>query len=190
MKEQKLRTFNIQFFAEGGEGGTDGGSQEKTYSEKEYNKLKEDYDKLKTQFDKTSSDVAELKKKAKEKLTDDEKKAQENAEKEKQLADMQSQIEDYQLKDELVKGNVFTSEEIEKIITNKNDKKELLKSVITLVQTKIEEAKKQAIADFMRTSNGSGSNSANSGVIDADVQKFIESNKKNSTSKAREHYLK
>ena len=163
MKDLKTKKLNIQFFAEpdNGTGGTNDGNQPKTYSEEEYNKLKNDYDKLKTQFDKTSSDVAELKKQAKAKLTDDEKKAQENAEKEKQFADLQSQIEDYQLKDELVQGNIFTNEEIDKILPNKNDKKELLKSVMTLVQAKIEEAKKNAIAEFMRSSDVSASNKSN-----------------------------
>ena len=193
MKDLKRKKLNIQFFAEpdNGTGGTDGGNdnQPKTYSEEEYNKLKNDYDKLKTQFDKTSSDVAELKKQAKAKLTDDEKKAQENAEKEKQFADLQSQIEDYQLKDELVKGNIFTNEEIDKILPNKNDKKELLKSVMTLFQAKIEEAKKNAVAEFMRSSDVSASSNGNN-KIDSTVQAYIDSQKTKNDSNARKHFLK
>ena len=192
MKEELRKKLNIQFFAEpdNGAGGTDGGNgnQPKTYSEEEYNKLKNDYDKLKTQFDKTSSDVAELKKQAKAKLSEEEQKAQENAEKEKQFADMQSQIEDYQLKDELLKGNIFTNEDIEKIILCKNDKKELLKSIVSLVQAKIVEERKNAIEEFMRSSDVNAS-SNNNGNIDSTVQAFIDSQKNKVYSNARKHYL-
>lgn len=192
--EHLRKKLNIQFFADTTDNGSDNGTngsadnQTKTYSEQEYNKLKSDYDKLKTQFDKTSSDIAELKKQAKAKLTEEEQKAQENAEKEKQFADMQSKIEDYQLKDELVKGNLFTSEEIDKIITNKGDKKELLKSIVTLVQTKIEETKKNAIAEFMRSSDVNASTSSK-GQVDPTVQAFIDSQKNKNDSNARKHFL-
>lgn len=192
MKEELRKKLNIQFFAEpdNATGGTDGGNgnQPKTYSEEEYNKLKNDYDKLKTQFDKTSSDVAELKKQAKAKLSEEEQKAQENAEKEKQFADMQSQIEDYQLKDELLKGNIFTNEDIEKIILSKNDKKELLKSIVSLVQAKIVEERKNAIEEFMRSSDVNAS-SNNNGNIDSTVQAYIDSQKNKISSNARKHFL-
>ena len=120
--------------------------------------------------------------------SEEEQKAQENAEKEKQFADMQSQIEDYQLKDELLKGNIFTNEDIEKIILCKNDKKELLKSIVSLVQAKIVEERKNAIEEFMRSSDVNAS-SNNNGNIDSTVQAFIDSQKNKISSNARKHFL-
>lgn len=181
-KQKQLITLNIQLFAEGenGQGGND--NPPKTYSEEEYNKLK-------ASFDKASSELAEAKKQAKAKMSEDEKKAQEQDEINKRLAEYESKFEDYALKEELMKGNVFTNEEIESIIKEKGDKPTLLKTIVTLFNGKIEQIKKDAIAEFMKSSDvGSSSNGGN--AIDKDVQAFIESNKGKSTSKAREHYLK
>ena len=184
---QKFIPLNIQLFAEndpnndnGGNGG--GNPQPKTYSEEEYNKLK-------ASFDKTSSELAEAKKQAKAKMSEDEKKAQEQDEINKRLADYESKFEDYALKEELMKGNVFTNEEIESIIKQKNDKPSLLKTVVELFNKKVEDIKKQAVADFMKSSDvGGGSGSGN--ATDKDVLSFIESKKNDKTSKAREHFLK
>ena len=60
MKEQRLIPLNLQLFAnEGNEGGQGEGSQEKSYSEAEYLKLKES-------FDKSASELAKLKKEQQE----------------------------------------------------------------------------------------------------------------------------
>lgn len=180
-KAQKcLLPLNIQLFAEGD--GNDGGTTQKTYSEEEYNKLK-------ASFDKTSSELAEAKKQAKAKMSEDEKKAQEQEEVNKKLAEYESKFEDYALKEELLKGNVFTSEEIENIIKQKADKPTLLKTIMTLFNSKIENIKKEAVAEFMKSSDVGGSNGGKSST-DKDVENYINSTKKTTTSKAREHYLK
>lgn len=178
--------FNIQLFAEnepnndnGGNGGND--NPPKTYSQEEYNKLK-------ASFDKASSEVADLKKQAKAKMSEEEKKAQEQDEINKKLADYESKFEDYALKEELMKGNVFTSEEIESIIKEKNDKPTLLKTMVSLFNKKVEDIKKQAVADFMKSSDVGGGNGSGN-AIDKDVQAFINGNKNDRTSKARERYL-
>ena len=180
---QKMKfPLNIQLFAEGDgeQGGND--NPPKTYSEQEYLKLK-------ASFDKVSSEVADLKKQAKARLSEDEKKEQEQEEVNQKLAEYESKFEDYALKDELMKGNVFTSEEIESIIKEKHNKPTLLKTMVELFNKKVENIKKQAVADFMKSSDvGGGSGSGN--AIDKDVQAFIDGNKNDRTSKARERYLK
>ena len=181
---QKFIPFNLQLFAEGedGNGGNGGGTpQPKTYSEEEYNKLK-------ASFDKTSSELAEAKKQAKAKMSEDEKKAQEQDEINKRLAEYESKFEDYALKEELLKGNIFTNEEIEDVIKQKNDKPALLKKIVELFNSKVENIKKEAVADFMKSSNVGGGN-GNTNNSDKDVEAFIESKKNDRTSKAREKFL-
>lgn len=186
--QKRLIPLNIQLFAENepnnDNGGNDGGTNDnppKTYSEQEYLRLK-------ASFDKASSELAEAKKQVKAKMSEDEKKAQEQDEINKKLADYESKFEDYALKDELMKGNVFTSEEIESIIKEKNDKPTLLKTMVSLFNKKIEDIKKQAVADFMKSSDVGGGNGSGN-AIDKDVQAFINGNKNDRTSKARERYL-
>lgn len=184
IKEIKNSKINIQFFAEGDEGGEGNqGNPPKTYSE-------EDYQKLKSSFDKTSSELAELKKQMKGKLSEDEKKAQEQEEINQKLRDYESKFEDFELKDELMKANIFTSDEVDKIVAKKESKKELLNSVISLVNQKIEEAKKTAVAEFMRSSDTSGGSGGNGKNTDKDVEAFINGKKKDTSSKARDYYLK
>lgn len=178
----------IQFFAEGNEGKEDNGGNEggaptpKTYSEEEYAKLK-------NSFDKTASELAELKKQLKSKMTEDEKKSEEQKEIDKKLKLYESKMEDYELKDELVAVNVFTNDEIQTIISKKESKKDLIKSIVELVNGKIEEAKKQAVAEFMRSSDGSGGTGGNEKKIDKELQDFIDKNKTGYSTKARDYYL-
>ena len=155
VETQKMKLpLKIQQFSEndGNDNGGDGGTPPKTYSEQEYFKLK-------ASFDKASSELAEAKKQAKAKMSEDEKNAQEQEEIKNKLADYESKFEDYALKDELMKGNVFTSEEIESIIKEKNDKPTLLKTMVTLFNKKTEDIKKQAVADFMKSSDVGGGDS-------------------------------
>ena len=186
--QKRFIPLNIQLFAEndpnndnGGNGGGTDDTPPKTYSEQEYLKLK-------ASFDKASSELAEAKKQAKAKMSEDEKKAQEQDEINKKLADYESKFEDYALKEELMKGNVFTSEEIESIIKEKNDKPTLLKTMVSFFNKKVEDIKKQAVADFMKSSDVGGGAGGN--ATDGDVQTYIDSKKQDRTSKAREKFLK
>lgn len=185
--QKRFIPLNIQLFAEndpnndnGGNGGGTDDTPPKTYSEQEYLKLK-------ASFDKASSELAEAKKQAKAKMSEDEKKAQEQDEINKKLADYESKFEDYALKEELMKGNVFTSEEIESIIKEKNDKPTLLKTMVSFFNKKVEDIKKQAVADFMKSSDVGGGSGGN--ATDGDVQTYIDSKKNDRTSKARKKFL-
>ena len=199
MKKTERFNFNfkpyirpyIQFFAEGNEGkegnegnggNESGNTTPKTYSEEEYAKLK-------NSFDKTASELAELKKQLKSKMTEDEKKSEEQKEIDKKLKLYESKMEDYELKDELVAVNIFTSDEIQTIISKKESKKDLIKSIVELVNGKIEEAKKQAVADFMRTSDGSGGSGGKESKVDKELQDFIDKNKQGHSTRARDYYL-
>lgn len=186
MKKEGLRLGNIQFFAEG----DDGGTPPKTYSQEEVDKLNAEMAKYKARVDELSKNEKKYKDEIKAKLSEEEKKAQEQEEINKKLADYESKFEDFALKEELVKLNTFTSEEIESIVKEKGDKVALLKTIGTLVTTKLEKAKKDAIAEYMRSSDVSGSGGSGAKNGDKDVEAYIQKNKQNTTSKARDYYLK
>lgn len=140
--------FKLQFFGEG-EPTPEPNPNLKTYSH-------EEYEKLKASFDKTSSELASLKKQAQQKMTDEEKKAEEDKALREKLANYESQLENLTLEKSLTKNNLFSSEEAQNILKSKDNKSEMLESIMTLVSTKIEQAKKNAIAEFMQSSNVNG----------------------------------
>lgn len=140
--------FKLQFFGEG-ELTPEPNPNLKTYSH-------EEYEKLKASFDKASSELASLKKQAQQKMTDEEKKAEEDKALREKLANYESQLENLTLEKSLTKNNLFSSEEAQNILKSKDNKSEMLESIMTLVSTKIEQAKKNAIAEFMQSSNVNG----------------------------------
>ena len=141
--------FKLQFF---GEGEPTPEPNPKMYSH-------EEYEKLKASFDKTSSELASLKKQAQQKMTDEEKKAEEDKALREKLANYESQLENLTLEKSLTKNNLFSSEEAQNILKLKENKNEMLESIMTLVSAKIEQAKKNAIAEFMQSSNVNGGTS-------------------------------
>lgn len=143
--------FKLQFFGEG-DPTPEPNPNSKTYSH-------EEYEKLKASFDKTSSELASLKKQAQQKMTDEEKKAEEDKALREKLANYESQLENLTLEKSLTKNNLFSSEEAQNILKSKDNKSEMLESIMTLVSAKIEQAKKNAIAEFMQSSNVNGSTS-------------------------------
>ena len=156
LKKHFKLPLNIQLFTEpneGGNGGEGGGTdpKPKTYTEEEYKKLKDS-------FDKSASELAELKKRERERLTDEEKKLKEQEEKDAEYQSMKSRIEDYELKNQLIKDNTFTSEEADSIIKEKADSSKMLEVIVSLIKNKVEEAVKIAKADFMKSSDVDGSN--------------------------------
>lgn len=150
--------FKLQFFGEG-EPTPEPNPNLKTYSHEEYAKLK-------ASFDKTSSELASLKKQI---MTDEEKKAEEDKALREKVANYESQLENLTLEKSLTKNNLFSSEEAQNILKSKDNKSEMLESIMTLVSAKIEQAKKNAIAEFMQSSNVTGGvktpNSADDEII-------------------------
>lgn len=150
--------FKLQFFGEG-ELTPEPNPNLKTYSHEEYAKLK-------ASFDKTSSELASLKKQI---MTDEEKKAEEDKALREKVANYESQLENLTLEKSLTKNNLFSSEEAQNILKSKDNKSEMLESIMTLVSAKIEQAKKNAIAEFMQSSNVTGGvktpNSADDEII-------------------------
>lgn len=153
--------FKLQFFGEG-EPAPEPNPNPKTYSH-------EEYEKLKASFDKTSSELASLKKQVQQKMTDEEKKAEEDKALREKVANYESQLENLTLEKSLTKNNLFSSEEAQNILKSKDNKSEMLESIMTLVSAKIEQAKKNAIAEFMQSSNVTGGiktqNSADDEII-------------------------
>lgn len=153
--------FKLQFFGEG-ELTPEQNPNLKTYSH-------EEYEKLKASFDKTSSELASLKKQVQQKMTDEEKKAEEDKALREKVANYESQLENLTLEKSLTKNNLFSSEEAQNILKSKDNKSEMLESIMTLVSAKIEQAKKNAIAEFMQSSNVTGGiktpNSADDEII-------------------------
>lgn len=140
--------FKLQFFGEG-EPTPEPNPNLKTYSH-------EEYEKLKASFDKASSELANLKKQVQQKMTDEEKKTEEDKALREKLANYESQLENLTLEKSLTKNNLFSSEEAQNILKSKDNKSEMLESIMTLVSAKIEQAKKNAIAEFMQSSNVNG----------------------------------
>lgn len=153
--------FKLQFFGEE-EPTPEPNPNLKTYSY-------EEYEKLKASFDKTSSELASLKKQVQQKMTDEEKKAEEDKALREKVANYESQLENLTLEKSLTKNNLFSSEEAQNILKSKDNKSEMLESIMTLVSAKIEQAKKNAIAEFMQSSNVTGGiktqNSADDEII-------------------------
>lgn len=153
--------FKLQFFGEG-EPTPEPNPNLKTYSH-------EEYEKLKASFDKTSSELASMKKQLQEKMTDEDKKVAEDMALREKLANYESQLENLTLEKSLTKNNLFSSEEAQNILKSKDNKSEMLESIMTLVSAKIEQAKKNAIAEFMQSSNVNGGiptpNSADDEII-------------------------
>ena len=153
--------FKLQFFGEG-EPTPEPNPNLKTYSQ-------EEYEKLKASFDKTSSELASLKKQVQQKMTDEEKKAEEDKALREKVANYESQLENLTLEKSLTKNNLFSSEEAQNILKSKDNKSEMLERIMTLVSAKIEQAKKNAIAEFMQSSNVTGGiktqNSADDEII-------------------------
>lgn len=153
--------FKLQFFGEG-EPTPEPNPNLKTYSH-------EEYEKLKASFDKTSSELASMKKQLQEKMTDEDKKVAEDMALREKLANYESQLENLTLEKSLTKNNLFSSEEAQNILKSKDNKSEMLESIMTLVSAKIEQAKKNAIAEFMQSSNVTGGvktpNSADDEII-------------------------
>ena len=177
--------FKLQFFGEG-EPTPEPNLNLKTYSHEEAemvstlktapknqykvgDSLYIDYEKLKASFDKTSSELASLKKQVQQKMTDEEKKAEEDKALREKVANYESQLENLTLEKSLTKNNLFSSEEAQNILKSKDNKSEMLESIMTLVSAKIEQAKKNAIAEFMQSSNVTGGiktqNSADDEII-------------------------
>ena len=102
-------------------------------------------------------------------MTDEEKKAEEDKALREKLANYESQLENLTLEKSLTKNNLFSSEEAQNILKSKDNKSEMLESIMTLVGAKIEQAKKNAIAEFMQSSNVTGGiktpNSADDEII-------------------------
>lgn len=140
--------FKLQFFGEG-EPTPEPNPNPETYSQ-------EEYEKLKASFDKTSSELASLKKQVQQKMTDEEKKAEEDKALREKVANYESQLENLTLEKSLTKNNLFSSEEAQNILKSKDSKSEMLENIMTLVSEKIEQAKKNAIAEFMQSSDVTG----------------------------------
>lgn len=123
-KEKKLRSFNIQLFAEdGGEdkGGEDKGGEDKKSTptleslQETINKLVSENDNLKKAKDKLSSENAEKKRKLQEKLTDEERKKAQDEELKEQYEQTIKKLEDIETSEKFT-SNGFSKEEANEIV--------------------------------------------------------------------------
>ena len=145
MLENKMMSLNLQLFAEADP--VNGNEvPPKTYSEQEYKKLKDS-------LDKTSSELANLKKERQSKLSEDEKRAEEREELLKQLESYKKMAEDSKIEKELLKGG-FTSEEVEKIIKDRDDFNKLSTTLGKIFKEKLEQEKKKWEEEIMQKDVG------------------------------------
>lgn len=181
--EKRLRLGGIQFFAEGEDSN---GDDNKTIIDQ----LNAELSRYKSRIDEMSKNEKQYKEQLKAKMTEEEKRNQSQKEVEERIAEYERKIQNYELKETLVKSNCFTSEEIDSVIENVGDTNALLQKIGEFVQTKITNAKKEAIAEYMRESDVNGQSGDGKTKVDADVLSYVNRNKENdSTQKAREYYL-
>ena len=95
------------------------------------------------------------------------------------------------LERDLSKGNIFTSEEVEKLCDARmaEDNSEFAKALNELIKSKLEAQKAELLKEYKKGFTKPGG-SSDSDSIDDDVQAIIDKNKSSSTTKAREHFLK
>lgn len=178
--ENKKINFNLQFFAEG-EPNSD---SNESNVDNQPTPAQDEVAKLKARLDELTKSEKKLKNQLKEKMTEDEKKASLEQETQQRFSDYESRLEDYELKESLLKDGVFTSEEANKIIENKKDTKSLIASISNLYKAKIEQAKKDAIAEYMRSSNIKGGTSTDNEDPELEmIKKMAQSHKTKKESK-------
>lgn len=175
--ERKKINFNLQFFAEGDTGANEGSETPSTTDGQQPTQQPsvDEVEKLKARIAELSTQEKKLKTQLREKMSDEEKEKVANQERQQEIEGYKSRLEDYELKEELLKDGVFTSEEANTIISNKKSNKDLISSMSTLLKTKIEQAKKEAIAEYMRSSNITSSTSTTTEDTEIDKIKAMAS---------------
>ena len=156
MENNKFNKFNLQLFADDGQGAktpNDNGTTPPSIDyEKEYNKLlaerdsiKADVDKYKKLKDQYASENAEYKKKEIEKMSDEEKRQKEYQDLVESANKMKAELETMKLEKEFM-AEGFTSEETSKLIKSNFNAKTLAE----IVKSKVEEAVKSAQAEWVK----------------------------------------
>lgn len=184
MEKNKIK-FRLQFFGEGGDPNTNNPnpSVEPTTNQPSA----EEYQKLKARCDELAKSEKSLKQQIQAKMSDEEKKKLLEDELNSKISNYESRLEDYELKETLLQDGLFTTEECNNIIKNKGNKKELIKSITSLVSAKVEKAKQDAIAEFMKTSNISGKTP---GEVDTEIEEIKKMAKKNAIKPTESQFFK
>lgn len=184
MKNNEIKKFNLQFFADDGQGGTqpNGDGTNPIDYESEYKKMLAERDSYKAEAekqkglkDKYASENADYKKKELDKMTDDEKKAKEYQELIEAKNKMEAEIRTMKLEKELL-AEGFTVEESEKLITSNF----AVKTIAEIVKSKVELAVKSAKAEGIKdtTPNSPLGNGTAKGTEKSDFAKYQETKQK------------
>ena len=184
MKNNEIKKFNLQFFADDGQGGTqpNGDGANSIDYESEYKKILAERDSYKAEAekqkglkDKYASENADYKKKELDKMTDDEKKAKEYQELIEAKNKMEAEIHAMKLEKELLSEG-FTVEESEKLITTNF----AVKTIAEIVKSKVDLAVKSAKAESIKdtTPNSPLGNGTAKGDNKSDFQKYQETKTK------------
>lgn len=184
MKNNEIKKFNLQFFADDGQGGTqpNGDGASSIDYESEYKKILAERDSYKAEAekqkglkDKYASENADYKKKELDKMTDDEKKAKEYQELIEAKNKMEAEIHAMKLEKELLSEG-FTVEESEKLITTNF----AVKTIAEIVKSKVDLAVKSAKAEGIKgtTPNSPLGNGIAKGDNKSDFQKYQETKTK------------
>lgn len=192
MQNGRKLPLNIQMFADptdDGQGGQDGDGD--VDYKAEYERMKADLEKAKAEKDKASKEASDFKKQLRAKESDEEAKARQEEEKKQEYENMIAENKRMRLERDLSKGNVFTSEEIEKLCEARitEDNGEFAKTLNELIKLKLETQKNELLKEYKKGFK-MPSGSSNEDEIDEDVQALIDKSKSSSTDKARERFLK
>lgn len=177
MENNKINKFNLQFFADDGQGATtpettDTQAPEKDYKH-EYEKQLMEIEKLKNAISKTNSENAEYKKRELAKMSDEEKKQKEFQDLVEAKNKLESELQIIKLEKELF-AEGFTKEESDKLISSKFS----VKSFSEILKARVAEAVKSAEAELIKKTTpnplmGDGTTNNDSGKTG--FQKYQES---------------
>lgn len=181
------KKFNLQFFADDGQGGTqpNGDGTNPIDYESEYKKMLAERDSYKAEAekqkglkDKYASENADYKKRELDKMTDDEKKAKEYQELIEAKNKMEAEIRTMKLEKELL-SNGFNGEECEKLI-KANISIDDISVLTSIIKEKVDVAVKSAKAEGIKdtTPNSPLGNGTAKGTEKSDFAKYQETKQK------------
>lgn len=184
MNKFNFKKYDLQLFAEPGEGGS---SEEQTPPKQKYSD--EEYEKLKAMFDKEVSEKASLKKQLKDKQTEEEKKQTEEAEKKAQVEQMQKELSTLKIERKLASD--FDEEEIKELggLITSGDTDKLVDALVKIRQAYKKKVLEEAKAEFSKSADlpGGGGNDDTPSF----VQNYIDKRKPNENKKsAKDYYFK
>lgn len=188
MLKTQLLSLDLQKFAENDPQPT--GSETKTYTQEQFDALQKELNSIKARNDELCKKEKEYKAKEKASLDEEQKKKLEQEEINNRLLELEKENKTMKIAKELALGG-FEEKDITTLTEHmiSGNVEQLCKALSTIHKNFKEQITKEVKAELQKTNKLPNGNTGGN-EIDPDVQKVIDSNKKNANNKAREYYLK